>query len=349
MRGVGRVSNDYGVPGVAEHTRSFKTLMDAMWLRARVVELFEMAEQAETHEQRRRLLSFLIVGGGVTGVEVAAELLEMARETLLPKYPSILPSHLSVTVLEGADRLVPSARPEHSAYILRFLERRGVRIFLRSLVTRVERKRVHTDAGPPHEAFTIVWTAGVHPPEFVRRLPFRQAKDGRVIVDPLLRAVGLDDRPVEDVYVIGDCAASLRDDGRFQPALSQTAIAMGTCVGDNLVRQATGGPPRPFSFRDAGYIISLGKHSSVLELFGIPLSGKLAWLVWAGAYLVKMVGLRKQIEVGIDQITHLFFEHDSSQIMNRREVLSDEEMNLSLGGDRSAPHGDAAAPLERGA
>jgi hypothetical protein len=86
-----------------------------------------------------------------------------------------------------------------------------------------------------------------------------------------------------------------------------------------------------------GYIISLGKHSSVLDLFGIPVAGKLAWLLWAAAYLVKMVGLRKQIEVGLDQLTHLVFEHDISQILNRRQVLSDEELNLSLGDRGSGP------------
>jgi NADH dehydrogenase FAD-containing subunit len=106
---------------------------------------------------------------------------------------------------------------------------------------------------------------------------------------------------------------------------------MGSYLGDALVREATGRAVQPFSFRDAGYIISLGKHSSVVDLFGIPLSGRLAWLLWAAAYLFKMVGIRKQLEVGMDHLTHLLFEHDSSQIMNRREVLTDEEMNLSLG------------------
>ena len=103
---VGSVTNYYGVPGAAEHTLCFKTIVDAMKLRARVVELFEMAEQAETPEQRRRLLSFAIVGGGVTGVEVAAELMDMARETLLPRYPGIERSALSVTILESGSRLV---------------------------------------------------------------------------------------------------------------------------------------------------------------------------------------------------------------------------------------------------
>jgi NADH dehydrogenase len=106
------------------------------------------------------------------------------------------------------------------------------------------------------------------------------------------------------------------------------------------VREARGLPSRPFRFREVGYIISLGKHSSVLELFGVPLSGGIAWLAWAAAYLVKMVGVRKQIEVGIDHLTHLFFEHDTSQILTRRSVLGDDELDLSLrddGGSRRAP------------
>jgi NADH dehydrogenase len=342
---VGSVTNWYGVPGAQAHARPFKTIVDAMTLRARVVELFEMAEQARTDAQRRRLLSFVIVGGGVTGVEVAAELIEMARETLLPRYPSLNASHLSVTVLEGGDRLVPSARPEHSAYVMRFLAKRGVRALLGALVTRVDPHGVMLRDGRTFEAFTCIWTTGVTPPDLVRRLPLRFHSDGRVCVDAQLRALRPDGSAVEEVYVIGDCAASPRADGRMQPQLSQTAIAMGAHVGDVLVRRAQGRAPKPFSFRDAGYIISLGKHSSVLDLFGIPMSGKLAWLMWAGAYLVKMVGFRKQIEVGIDHLTHLWFEHDTSQILNRRAVLTDDELDLALAEpapDRAA----ASAPRE---
>src|SRR6185295_1744577 len=127
---IGSVTNYYGVPGAEENTRPFKTIVDAMYLRARVVELFEMAEQAETDAQRRRLLSFLIVGGGVTGVEVAAELMDMTRDTLLPKFSRLHKSDLSVTILEGGDRIVSAARPSHSAYVLDFLERRGVHVRL---------------------------------------------------------------------------------------------------------------------------------------------------------------------------------------------------------------------------
>jgi NADH dehydrogenase len=334
---AGSVTNYYGVPGAEEHARPFKTIADAMTLRARVVELFEMAEQAETREQRRRLLSFALVGGGVTGVEVAAELIEMARETLLPRYPSIQRGDLSVTIIEGGDRVVATARPEHSVYVLRFLERRGVRVLLRSPASSVERDGVTTKDGTRIDAFTIIWTAGVHPPDVVRSLPLRKHRDGRVLVDEFLRPMRENGTPVEDVYVLGDCAASQRPDGTMQPALSQTGIAMGSYLGKQLVRRAEGKPVERFEFKDAGYIISLGKHSSVLELFGIPVSGKLAWLLWAGAYLVKMVGFRKQIEVGIDHVTHLFFEHDISQILARRAVLSDEELNLSLAADGSSP------------
>jgi NADH dehydrogenase len=328
---LGSVTDHYGVEGAAAHTMPFKTIVDAMRLRARVVELFEMAEQAETEAQRCRLLSFAVVGGGVTGVEVAAELIEMARETLLPRYPHLHDSHLTITLIEGADRLVTTAREEHSAYVLRFLQRRGVQVRLSARVARVEPRRVHVQGAAPVDAFTILWTAGVRPPDVVRQLPFLHSEDGRVRVDDRLRALDPDGRPVENVYVIGDCAASDRGDGTWQPRLSQTAVAMGSYLGASLVARATGKSVPPFGFKDAGYIISLGKHSSVVDLFGIPLSGRLAWLLWAAAYLFKMVGFRKQLEVGMDHLTHFLFEHDSSQIMNRREVLSDEELNLSLG------------------
>jgi NADH dehydrogenase len=112
---------------------------------------------------------------------------------------------------------------------------------------------------------------------------------------------------------------------------------MGSYLAASFVERAKGRPARPFRFHNSGYIISLGKHSSVLELFGVPLSGKVGWLLWAGAYLIKMVGFRKQLEVGIDHLTHLFFEHDFSQILNRRQVLSDDELNLSLGTAPSQP------------
>ncbi len=334
---VGSVTNYYDVPGAAEQTRPFKTIADAMTLRARVVELFEMAEQAESLSQRRRLLSFAIVGGGVTGVEVAAELIEMARDTLLPRYPNLSAQDLSITIVEGGERLVPSAKPEHSDYVLRFLERRGVRVLLRAPVMRVEPKRLHLPDNGILDAFTLLWTAGIRPPDLVRDLPLSFHKDGRVLVDEELHAKAADGSVLESVYVLGDCAASPRADGRFQPALSQTAIAMGAHIGETLTRRAHGKPARPFRFEDAGYIISLGKHSSVVSIFGLSVSGRVAWLLWAGAYLIKMVGLRKQIEVGIDHLTHFFFDHDMSQILNRRAVLTDEELNLSLAAEPIAP------------
>jgi NADH dehydrogenase len=336
---VGSVTNYYGVEGAVEHTRPFKTVVDAMTLRARVVELFEMAEQAESVGQRRRLLSFAIVGGGVTGVEVAAELIEMARDTLLPRYPSLSPQDLTVTIVEGGTRLVPSAKPEHAEYVHRFLERRGVRVLLGTPVRRVEPKRLILPDGRAIEGFTLLWTAGVCPPPLVRELPLSFHKDGRALVDEQLRAIDAGGKPIENVYVAGDCAASPRRDGGYQPALSQTAVAMGAYMGETLVGRARGRPAEPFRFKDAGYIISLGKHSSVVSLFGVSVSGKIAWLLWAGAYLIKMVGLRKQIEVGIDHLTHFFTDHDTSQILNRRVVLTDEELNLSLAA------GAAGAPL----
>jgi NADH dehydrogenase len=223
--------------------------------------------------------------------------------------------------------------------VRRFLLARGVRLETNARAVRVEPRRVHVADGRSFEGFTLIWTAGVRVPPLVADLPLSRHVDGRIHVNEHLHPSGADGSARTDVFVIGDCAASPRPGGGMQPQLSQTAIAMGTHVGETLVREARGLPPTPFRFRDAGYIISLGQHSSVLEIFGVPLSGRLAWLGWAAAYLVKMVGLRKQIEVGLDHLTHLFFQHDTSQILARRVVLTDDELDLVLGGPESAGDG----------
>ena len=327
---LGSTTRYYDIPGADRHALPFKTIADAMTFRARVVELFEMAEQAETESQRRRLLAFAIVGGGVTGVEVAAELMDMAWDTLLPKYPGLGPSHLSVTVIERESQLVKTATRAHGEYVTRFLQRRGVRLRLGTPVTRVEAGRIVLGDGTAVTASTIVWTAGVRPAEIVATLPFAHAADGRVCVNERLEALLPDGTARDDVHVIGDCAAFTPVGGSTLPTLAQTAVAMGGYLGEALVRRAAGRPSPAFRFEPGGYIISLGKHSSVVRLFGVSLSGRLAWLLWAGAYLVKMVGLRKQLEVAMDHLTHLLFEHDTSQILRRRHVLTDEELEMSL-------------------
>ena len=307
--------------GAEAHTLPFKTIVDAMTLRARVVELFEMAEQAETHAQRRRLLSFVIVGGGVTGVEVAAELhRDGARDTAASKYPELHPSHLSVTLLEGGGSpRARRARPDHSRYVRALPRAAGRGLVLGRAWCASRTSGVHLADGTHHR--------GLHDP----------LDGGRAAAGPRSRAAARSHARTGACWSTTSCRRSRptagpgrghsRDrrlgrgapPGRLVPsAARETAVAMGARVGDNLVRRATGRPIRPFTFHNPGYIISLGKHSSVVELFGVPLSGRLAWLLWAGGLSRQDGGVRKQFEVGLDHLTHLVFEHDSSQILNRR-------------------------------
>jgi NADH dehydrogenase len=229
--------------------------------------------------------------------------------------------------------------------VQRFLERHGVTVHLRAPATRVEPRRVVLTDGRVIDGFTLIWTAGVQPPALVRELPLLHTADGRVRVDDRLRALDPEGRPLDHVFVIGDSAAAADGHGGYFPRLAQTAVATGRYVGAALAGQASGRRLPAFSYHGKGYIISLGQHSSVVEVLGVPFSGRLAWLLWAAYYLVTMVGLRKQIEVGLDHLTHLVFEHDSSQILNRRAVLTDEEVNLSL----SIPHRSGSDREDQGA
>src|SRR5262249_20155054 len=203
--------------------------------------------------------------------------------------PSLQRSDLSVTVIEAGDRVVNTARPEHSAYVLRFLEHHGVTVRLHSPVQRVEEKHVELASGEVVEGFTLIWTAGVRPPDIVRTLPLTHTRDGRVQVDDHLRALDAAGQPIENVYVIGDNAAAADGHGGYLPRLAQTAVATGRYLGHELVKRARGRGVKPFSYHGKGYIISLGKHSSVVDLFGIPFSGRLAWLMWAGYHLLTTV------------------------------------------------------------
>src|SRR5262249_41423968 len=155
-------------------------------------------------------------------------------------------------VIEAGDRLVPTARPAHSAYVKRHLERRGVKLRLGAPAARVEAHGVGLKDGTWIDAFTMIWTAGVIPPPVVQDLPVLHERDGRVRGDEWLRALDADAPRIESVYVIGDGAASLRGDGKLQPALSQTAIARGVHVGAQLVGGEKGRKPPPFQFHDVG-------------------------------------------------------------------------------------------------
>jgi NADH dehydrogenase len=326
--GLGSQVNFYGVPGAEKYSFTLKSTMDAIRIRAQVVEMFELADQAENPRIRRRLLTFVVVGGGLTGVEIASEMMLFIRNSLLPRFPGLSANELTVHLIEGADRLIPQVRPEHGRVAEKHLRGLGVNLLFNRNAVAVQPDRVDLDDGSSVPAHTVIWTAGIRgsAPEDGWPEGFPLTRDGKIEVDSGGRVTGY-----PGVYALGDLAQfpDVRQD-RPVPAVAQGAIQGGRVVAANLLADMKLGEATEMRFVDFGYIVGLGKRSSVAHFMGWTVPNWLGWYVWALVYLVKMVGFRKQLEVAIDHIKGFLFDRDISQIHDRKAVLREGDFEVRL-------------------
>jgi NADH dehydrogenase len=326
---AGSSTNWFGIPGAEAHAFPFKSLMDAIRLRAHVVEMWELADQAEDAEIRRQLLTFVVAGGGITGVEVCASLVEMFQRTMVRLYPRVSPSLVSVHLVEAGGRLLGGLREAHATVAEAHLRAAGVKVFLHRRVAAVDRETVTLDDGAVIPAHTLVWTTGIRGPALDTPWPFPLGRAGRLAVDP-------NGRVADGVWALGDAADWSDEAGRPVPQVAQGALQTARIVAHNLLGTLDGRPPRTLRYRDLGYIVGLGRHSTVASVMGIPVSGGLAWYFWAFYYLFAMVGFRKQLEVATDVLKGLFVLHDTSQIHERRRMLRERDLDPDLGADPPA-------------
>ena len=330
---AGSSTNYFGIPGAETYSFPFKTVMDAIRLRAHMVEMWELADQAQDEAARRHLLTFVVAGGGITGVEVCSELLHMFRTTMARLYTHVPQSLVSVHLIEAGQRLLPPGiKDVHSQKAELHLRSLGVNIVLNRRVVRVEQDRIGLDDGAVIPAHTLVWTTGIRGQTTELPWPWPLGRGGKLKVDSSSRVS-------ERVYAIGDIADCTDENGQPVPAVAQGAMQMGRVAAANILSELGLGKPRQVRYLDVGYIVGLGKHSTVAKIFGIPIAGWLAWYIWALAYLIKMVGMRRQFEVAMDFLKGLFVEHDTCQIHERRRMLRPHDLNPELGQVASYPEG----------
>lgn len=322
---AGSTTNFFGIPGAEQHSFVFKTLMDAIRLRAQVVEMWELADQASDPNVRRGLLTFVVVGGGITGVEVCSQLTTMFRTTMKHLYPNVPQNLVTVVLIEAAETILPGIRDSHTQVALGHLRNLGVNLHLSRKVIEVGETAVRLDDGSVIPAHTLVWTTGVRGTQLAHPWPWPTGRGGRLVVDR-------SGKVADGVWAIGDIAEALDADGRLVPQVAQGAIQEGRLVAENLLAELSGRPPRTMKYIDMGYFVGLGKHSTVASVMGIPVAGWLAWYLWALIYLFKVVGLRKQIEVATDMVKGLFVEHDTSQVHERRRILRERDLEPDLSG-----------------
>ena len=293
---LGTVTHDFGLPGVREFALPLKTLPDATRIHNAVLAAFERAALEPDRAARRRLLTFVIVGAGATGVELAGALADFIRLNLRRDYPTVPADEPQVLLLEVAQTVLPGLDPRLAAPALRVLQARGVEVRLGARVAEVLPNGVRLDGGERLDAGTVVWAAGMRPHPLVADLGLPTGRGGRVVVTP---ALALPDRP--EVFVVGDLA--LVPDPRTGVPLSQdaaVAVREGEAVGRAVAQVVRGQAPSPFRYRHQGVMVSLGRHVAVAEVRGLHFNGFAAWLAWRIIHLSKIMTLRNRLGVVLD-------------------------------------------------
>jgi NADH dehydrogenase len=294
---AGATAEYFGVPGAAEHSLPLYSLADATALRNHILARFEAAD-ADPDVVADGVLTFVVVGGGPTGVEMAGALAELFAVVLRKDFPRLDITRARVLLVEMGPDLLPAFRPATRARARATLESRGVEVRTNTAVASVEPTYVCFSDGEKLLAHTLVWAAGNRASSLADALGVSTARGGRITVHPDLRIPG---HP--EAFAIGDIASIDDGTGHPLPGLAQVAMQSGRHAGDEILRAVGGQPPREFRYHDKGTMATIGRRAAVAEIrmpFGLPvlrLHGTLGWLAWLGLHLLYLIGFRNRVSV----------------------------------------------------
>lgn len=288
---TGSATNFFGLDSVAEVAEGLKDLEEAIALRNRVLSAFESAVRTRDPAERRRCLTFVVAGGGPTGVEFAGALSELIRLNLRNDFPEIDLAEVRVLLVEATDRVLSMFRDPLSDYARRELEKRRIRLLTGRRLTGAGPGHVELDGGERIPSRTLVWAAGVKPAEFASALAAPRSRTGRVRVDRFLRLEGR-----EREYAIGDLASFVQD-GEELPMLAPPAMQQARHLAANLLRDLRGAPLVPFRYRDKGVMATIGRKAAVAQTEKLSLTGLPGWLGWLVLHLWYIMGARNRVAV----------------------------------------------------
>jgi NADH dehydrogenase len=304
---MGARTNRQMIPG-SKHAFTFKTVADALLLRNHVIERFERADAERDPDRKRHHLSFVIIGGGLVGVELFGELTAFADE-IAPLYQNVNRSEVRFILLQAGDKLMPEIDPRLAEYGTEVLRQRtGADIRTGAQVRAIEPGAVHLP-DETIEAETIVLAAGTAIEPVITALPVPKDRRGRIVVDGTMRCPS---RP--EVWAVGDCAAIPSPSGQPYPTLAQHAMREGRVLARNVFGALDGRPPRPFVYRTLGMMGSLGHNKGFGLLIMVRVRGRLAWFVRRTYYLLQMPGWTRRLRIVIDWTFALLFRPDIVKI-----------------------------------
>lgn len=316
--GAGSVTNYFGLESVERHAFDLKELADAEILRNHILTAFERAVVEPDPARKRALMTFVIVGGGPTGVEFAGALIELVHFVLAKDYPDLSTHAARVILVEATDKLLASMPEKLRIYALNKLRSMSVEVLLKARVVDAGPERIVLHDGAVIPAHTLFWSAGVKASPLATALDVPQTAGGRIAVKPDL---SLHCHP--EVLVIGDMAY-LEQDGSALPMTAPVAMQMGTYAGRAILAQEGGTNLPPFRYQDKGSMATIGRNAAVASAFGISFRGYLAWLVWLLLHLYYLIGFRNRIVVMLNWVWYYWFHERQVRLITRREGQSNE-------------------------
>src|SRR5262249_8832041 len=301
---------------IAEHSFGLKSVDDADRLRNHILSAFEGAARAKDEATRDALLTFVVVGGGPTGVELSGQLSQLINLTLPREFPSLDLSRARVVLVNAGDSVLESFPEKLRADALHRLQRMGVELRLGEIVASVEDGVVTFADGTSIGSTTVIWAAGVRASDLVSWVDVPRTRGDRVEITPELH---LADRP--EVFVIGDMAyLEGYQGGGAYPQVAQVAMQQGKLAAKNIVAAEKGRKPGTFSYLDKGQMAIIGRRAAVVDGFGMKLRGTFAWLAWLGLHLLYLRGARNRLIVLLDWIAVTVSPTRGAGIITRREA-----------------------------
>ena len=306
---VGGETNYFGLESVSRHGFGLKDIPEAIRIRNHVLHAFERAMLEHDPERRRAELTFIVVGGGPTGVEMAGALSELIRLVLVKDYPRLNMKDVRVLLVEATDRLLGPMPARLREAAAETLWRKHVEVRFGATVADYDGERVLLKSGEVIPARTLVWAAGVQAVSLTTRLGLPTGRQGRIPVADTLEVPG---HP--GVYVIGD-AAYLEVDGQPLPMMAPVAIQMAETAAQNIGRQVAGELPLAFRYRDPGSLATIGRNAAVAYIRGIAFTGFPAWVVWLVVHIMQLIGFRNKLFVLLNWAWDYFFYERAARLI----------------------------------
>jgi NADH dehydrogenase len=296
----------------------YKSIKDAIDLKYRIIDLLEEASFIEDKQQKQQLLSFSIIGGGITGVELACELSEFIKERIKNEYSNISFGDYKITIFEYSDNILPAIDKKQALKAQDIVKNKGINVITNANVKIIESDYlIYEVDGIEHKftSLTTIWTAGVKGQSYLTSLNFQMTNDYRIFVDEHLIPKNFDKK---NIFIIGDSSA-FEFKNNILPPVAPLAMQQASIVIKNIYCLITGKTLKKFTYLNFGYLVALGKNNSVVNLFGIKLRGKFAYYLWKLIYLYKIGMIKKQIAVFFDWILSAMFGDEATLILNNEK------------------------------